>query len=120
MSRIFDYEGGFRNESVSIFAFQENVINECQNMDKPVGKIRLVTRDPGHNKLFAVSLYSFRRVVNFCLKSVTNFFSKSLYKHHSQLPSNFILCYGPKFLTFRKFTFLLDLRVKKSRKFLGP
>lgn len=107
MTRIFDYEGRFRNESVIMFAFQENIINECQNIGKPVGKIRLVTRDPGHNKLFALSLYSFRGVVNFCLKSVTNFFSKSLYKHHSQLPSNFILCYGPKFFTFLKLTYLL-------------
>ena len=76
-------------------------------MDKPVGKIWLVTRDPGYNKLFAVSLHSFRRVVNLCLKSVTSFFSKTLYKHYSQLRSNFILCCGPKFPTFRKFTYPL-------------
>jgi hypothetical protein len=27
MRRIFDYEGRFRNESVIMFVFQENVIN---------------------------------------------------------------------------------------------
>jgi len=106
MRRIFDYEGRIRNESVIMFAFQENIINECQNKDKLVGKIRLVTMDPGYNKLFAVCLHSFRRVVDYCLKSVTSFFSKSLYKQHSQLRSNCILCYGPKF-TFRKFTYHL-------------
>jgi hypothetical protein len=53
--RIFDYEGRFRNESVIMFAFQENVTIECQNMDKPAGNIWLVSRDPGYDKLFAVS-----------------------------------------------------------------
>lgn len=52
---------------VIMFVFQENVINECQNLDKPVGKIRLFIRAQGYKKLFAVSLYSFRRVVKFAL-----------------------------------------------------
>jgi hypothetical protein len=95
--------------------FQEHVINECQNMDKPAEMIWLVTRDPGYNKLFAVSLHCFRNFVDFCLKSVMSFFSQS-----SQFYSNFILSYGPNFLTFRQSTYPLHFRVKIHVSFLVP